>query len=688
MAAPHIGQEAVAASTSEDRRVRRLEQELDRLRRRLAEAERELAEERERCAALAESCQKSEEALRKYSEDLEERMKELRCLYGISNIIEQRDLTLEEILIRAADVIPPGWRHVDIARARIRLFGQDYPSGDFAESPWRQSAAIFVHGERAGSLDVFYLEQRPDRDEGPFLKEERDLIDALAERLGRVAERKGMEEALRESMERYRLIYDYTGEAIYTYDTEFVLIGVNRKACEFIGYAEDELVGRNIMELGILHPDDYERTLEDIARLFRGEVVNDELRFVKKDGSVAIGSVTGAPLFDKEGKIIAFTNVARDITEAKQVELALLASEDRFRSIVEQSHDGIVLVDREGIVVGWNQAQADIVGLSRGEALGKHLWDLQFSLAPEERRTEHAYERLRELVLQPLESGHADWFGEKREHEIWRPDGQRRTIEAVTFPIQTYEGFMMCSITRDITEQKLAEKELMRINRELDAYAHVVSHDLRGPISIIISASDALREMIRAPMHEGSVEQAGRAVEIIRSSSETAQRLVEDLLSLAQAGQRPERPVEVDVGKVVRQVLAERSVSISGKNMRVEVDDDLGHVVADPVHIYQLFSNLVANAVKYNDSPDPRLVIRYRGLGGGVHRYTVEDNGAGIPPEDRERVFLPLVKGRGGGAGVGLAIVKKVVEVYGGTIGIAGGEGARFEITLQDSSIM
>jgi signal transduction histidine kinase len=109
-------------------------------------------------------------------------------------------------------------------------------------------------------------------------------------------------------------------------------------------------------------------------------------------------------------------------------------------------------------------------------------------------------------------------------------------------------------------------------------------------------------------------------------------------------------------------------------------------VVADPVHIYQLFSNLVANAVRYNDNPNPRLAIHYQEMEKGLHHYTVEDNGRGIPPEDRERVFLPLVKGKGGGTGVGLAIVRKVVEVYGGTIGIGDGEGARFEITLRDSS--
>jgi len=122
-----------------------------------------------------------------------------------------------------------------------------------------------------------------------------------------VTEHRQREDALRESEERYRLIYDFTGEAIYTYDTGFTVIGVNRKACQLIGYEEHELIGHNMLELNILHPDDYERTLGDIQRLFLGEVVIDELRFIRKDGSVAIGEVTGAPLFNAGGEIIAFS---------------------------------------------------------------------------------------------------------------------------------------------------------------------------------------------------------------------------------------------------------------------------------------------------------------------------------------------------------------------------------------------
>jgi len=660
--------------------------ELERLRRRIADLEDALARETEAGAALAVQYEETQKALRGYSSALEERVKELACLYAFSSLVERQDMTPEQIMQKTVEIMPSGWHYPEITCARIVRGEDEYRSTGFEVTAWGLAREILVHGEKAGSVEVYYSERRPAEDEGPFLKEEGVLIDAVADGLGRMIEHRSMEEALRESEEKYRLIYDYTGEAIYTYDTELKLIGVNKKACELIGYSEDELLGRDSLELGILHPDDIERTMADIGRLYQGEVVNDELRFVRKDGTVAIGDVTGAPLFDREGKVIAFTNVARDITEAKKAEEALLESEEKFRGIVEQSSDGIVLVDREGVIVEWNGAQEKIVGIERQEALGKFLWDVQFSLALEEMRTPQAYELLKGMIIESRGTVGTEWFGHAYENEIQRPDGQHRIIESVVFPIRTREGNMMGSIIRDITEAKRSEEELKRINRELDAYAYVVSHDLRGPISIVISASRALQEMLQRPIDDENARQLSRAAEIIESSADSSRRLIEDLLSLAQAGQSSEEVVEVDVGEIVRRVLREKAGPIKDNGVRVILEDDLGHVTADPTHIYQLFSNLIGNALTYNDSPEPSVTIGCEKVREGSNRYWVWDNGSGIAPEDLDRIFTPLVKGKEGGTGIGLAIVKKVVDVYGGEIKAYNDGGARFEFTLGGGS--
>ncbi len=138
-----------------------------------------------------------------------ERAKELACLYGIADVIGSES-GLEDILQRTADLMPAGWCHADVACARIVLNGQEFRTEGFRETPWRQVSAIVAHGKSMGWAEVDYLDERPPKDEGPFLIEERRLINAIAERLGRVVERRQAERELEEArakavMERRRL---------------------------------------------------------------------------------------------------------------------------------------------------------------------------------------------------------------------------------------------------------------------------------------------------------------------------------------------------------------------------------------------------------------------------------------------------------------------------------------------------
>ena len=129
------------------------------------------------------------EALRERTHDLGERIKELNCLYGISNLVEKPDISLVEILQGLVYLIPPSWRYPEITCARIILEDKEYKTENFKETNWKQSSEILVHGKRMGVLEVCYLEERPENDEGPFIKEERDLINAITERLGNIIER-------------------------------------------------------------------------------------------------------------------------------------------------------------------------------------------------------------------------------------------------------------------------------------------------------------------------------------------------------------------------------------------------------------------------------------------------------------------------------------------------------------------
>jgi len=163
-----------------------------------------LAERLAALYAIAIRHRRAEEELEKRTYDLGERVKELNCLYRVSNLVEKPVISLEKILQGTVDLIPPSWQYPEITCARIILEGREFKAEECVETAWKQASDILVNNRRVGAIEVFYLEEKPQSDEGPFLKEERNLIDAIAGRLGRIIERKQAEKAVRDALEQSR----------------------------------------------------------------------------------------------------------------------------------------------------------------------------------------------------------------------------------------------------------------------------------------------------------------------------------------------------------------------------------------------------------------------------------------------------------------------------------------------------
>ncbi|MGB8644707.1 MAG: PAS domain S-box protein [Anaerolineae bacterium] len=163
------------------------------------------------------------------------------------------------------------------------------------------------------------------------------------------------------------------------------------------------------------------------------------------------------------------------IAEQKQVETALRESEDKFRSVIEQSSDGLCLTDMNGIVVEWNGGMEQITGIPRTLALGRPLWDIQFQLAVEEvKQTPGLYERIRAVVIETL-ADRSGLPGVPTEKEIQRPDGTRRLLQILSWPIQTGKGVLYCSRMRDITASKQAENILRQYGRVVSATSDLIA---------------------------------------------------------------------------------------------------------------------------------------------------------------------------------------------------------------------
>jgi signal transduction histidine kinase len=270
------------------------------------------------------------------------------------------------------------------------------------------------------------------------------------------------------------------------------------------------------------------------------------------------------------------------------------------------------------------------------------------------------------------------------EHDF--PAIGRKTMLMNARRIQSNTGAtqMILLAIEDITERKAGEEALLRANEELEGYAHTVSHDLKGPLTSTVLAASTLKRLLQEKGLATEGSNISDLLGVLDNNVWKSAALIDDLLTLAEAGQTPETVETVGISEVVRSVLKEKKELLEDRGVQVSVDDNLGVAVMDPTHAYQVFSNLVGNAVKHNDSKTPEIHIsRLVEARPGRLRYLVRDNGRGIPEGEMEDIFLPFHKGAGStGTGIGLSIVGKVVRRYGGEVRAYNDGGACFEFTL------
>lgn len=274
-----------------------------------------------------------------------------------------------------------------------------------------------------------------------------------------ITERKHAEKALMDSEERFRVLTELLPQIVFEIDTKGNLTYVNLQGYELSGYGEEDVSeGLNISNLFVA--EDRDRLRKNIQGRLRGKVLGGaEYTLMRKDGS-RFPVITYSNLIIQEGKPVGLRGIAIDISRRKRIEYDLQESEKKFRSIVEHSHDGITLTDEKGKIVEWNQAQENITGIKRDEAIGQLAWDIIYQSIPDEHRADDLYENIKSTSIDALKTGQASWMGQLQEFSLQREDGSRRFIEQSSFSFETEGGYAICSISRDITEKVLAEQAL------------------------------------------------------------------------------------------------------------------------------------------------------------------------------------------------------------------------------------
>jgi len=340
-----------------------------------------------------------------------------------------------------------------------------------------------------------------------------------------------------------------------------------------------------------------------------------------------------------------------EIVEARRTEA-------RFEAFLELTPDATCVVDGDGVVTAVNPQLEALFGYDRSELVGEPVE----RLVPERYRDGHV-----EYREQFVESPERRPMGVSKDLTGLRSDGSEFPIDISLSPIRVGGHLEVIGAIRDVTERRRRQRRLERQNDRLEEFVDVVSHDLRNPLQV---ASGKL-ELARERDDDALLDEVERA-------HERMDALVDDLLTLARQGEFVGEPTALDVERTARRAWA----NVATCECDLDVERDIGSVLADESRLLELFENLYRNAVEHAGT-DANVTIGT--LEGGFY---VADDGPGVPEKRRDAAFDRGYTSDAGGTGLGLAIVRRIVEAHGWTVALteSADGGARFEVTTARAS--
>ncbi len=510
-----------------------------------------------------------------------------------------------------------------------------------------------------------------------------------------ITARRGREESLRESDERFRALTDQANELLMRHTPDGIIVYCSPASTGLLGYTPDEMTGRFAFDM--VHPDDHARVVEGHARgLAREDRTPVEFRVRHRDGQELWFESTVSFLREAgTGALREFYTVSRDITARKQIEHALRESEAFARDIFESSPDCVKVLDRDARLHAMNGPGMCVMEIDDFSLFKGKEWITFWQ--PEDQPEVQA-------AIDAALAGSTGQF----QALASTAKGTLKWWDVLVAPIRDADGQVerLVSISRDVTERMQAEQEreaLLIREREAniamqeavqirDALLANVSHDLQNPLAGIKGYAQISGRQFRRE-GRGQGDRLVTQMASIDAIATRMSRMLSELVDVAQmqAGASMRLDLQAtDLVTIARETVAEHQRSAGGHAIELDVRDDELVGVWDSDRLVRVISNLISNAVKY--SPDAGTVaVTVECTGGDVHdwaRLTIRDHGIGIPPAELTGIFERFsrgsnVTGRIKGAGIGLASVKQIVEQHGGTIAIASVEGQGTTVTMR-----
>jgi|GEM_PF-1325139 len=512
----------------------------------------------------------------------------------------------------------------------------------------------------------------------------RNLVSGQRERARSVA-------AAFEQEQWFRTTLNSIGDAVMATDADGRVTYVNRIAERLSGWTQAEAQGRPVETVFRIVNEDTRKTVEDPVAKVRatGLIVGlaNHTVLLAKDGAEYPIDDSAAPIQGKDGKMTGVVLVFHDVTGQRKASRELARSEARKSAIVSNALDAIITIDHRGHVLEFNPAAEEIFGYKAADVIGKEM--AQF-IVPEKYRSAH-----RNGISHYISTGEGPILNKRTELTGLRADGSEFSVELAITPIEGEEKPLFTGHLRDITERKRAEHELRETaarlsdaDRRKSEFIAILAHELRNPLAPVRNALELIELSGRDP------ETMDIALPMMERQLGQLVRLIDDLLDITRIshGKVSLQREVVDLVEVVKQ--AEEVVRMpcqqNGQDLQVTLPSQPLRTYADGARLLQVFTNLLHNACKFTQRGGAvGITLEQQGQQAVIR---VKDNGAGIAPEELDRIFTlftqgedPLGNRKQEGLGIGLSLVRLLVEMHQGSVTARSDgrdKGSEFEIRL------
>jgi PAS domain S-box-containing protein len=489
-----------------------------------------------------------------------------------------------------------------------------------------------------------------------------------------ITELKRVEAALRESESLFRSIIAATPDDITVAELDGRIRMVSGNGAAMFGYEREELMlGRHIMEF--LVPADRERAQADIVLMFQGVFSGPgQYRALRSDGSQIEIEVNGNFIRDSDDRPTSMVFAIRDIAARKKIEKELRFKTTILETQQQNALDGILVVDETQTIISCNRRFIEIFDIP------PRLIEAGYDVPVLKHVTEQTADPDGFLSRVEYLYNHTE---EKSREGILLANGG--VIDRYSAPMKGVDGsyFGRVWYFRDISERKLVEAELSRKNAEIEQFIYTVSHDLRSPLVTVKTFLGYLEQDISS----GDRERAAKDMEFMHTAADRMVALLNELLDMSRIGRAHTANDSVGFHELVSEALDALAGQIVTGRVDVRTSADDLPLCGDRRRLLQIWQNLLDNALKYMGAQEvPRIEVGVEQQGEETV-FFVRDNGVGIAPEHHGKVFgiFEKLDRTTGGVGMGLAMVKRIVEMYGGEIRVESegiGSGSCFRFTL------